>query len=244
MSEEEKKEFKEKPQENKKLNLKEMWNDKRGKAKIKLALYGIFFILVLIFCQITSHQVAKKEASTPVNQSFLSSINDNYEYDINIIMNDNTYIYHGKRLGNNEIIERLSGSEKKNYYFKDNNYYELDDNGNYTLTTTEEVYPYINYRYTDISFIKKLLNMSTKENNSYKLALNKVVLNNNDIDKYVTIELGEESKLIMADYTELFKLEDEKTNKVLVTISFDKINEILSLEEDKTITEEDKKLTQ
>ena len=38
--------------DNKKINLKEKWNDKRERAKIELILYAIFFISVIIFVRV------------------------------------------------------------------------------------------------------------------------------------------------------------------------------------------------
>ena len=39
--------------------LKEMWKDKRGRAKIKLCLYLIFFAGVIIFARVLSYQNSK-----------------------------------------------------------------------------------------------------------------------------------------------------------------------------------------
>ena len=74
-----------------------------------------------------------------------------------------------------------------------NKYYELDNNGNYILTTKDEVYSYINYKYFDINYIKELINIASKENNIYKVKLSALILNNTT-DNYITITVNEESK--------------------------------------------------
>ena len=43
-----------KKEEKKKLNIKERWKDKRERAKIELMLYGIFFLVIIIFARISS----------------------------------------------------------------------------------------------------------------------------------------------------------------------------------------------
>ena len=211
-------------------NLVEMWKDKRGRAKIKLALYLIFFIGVIIFARVLNYQNSKLENNNLGNNSFIIELRDNFEYDINININDDNYNYHGRKLGNNESITRISNDNEDYYYAMSNKYYELDNNGNYILTTKDEVYSYINYKYFDINYIKELINIASKENNIYKVKLSALILNNTT-DNYITITVNEENKSIVIDYTELFKIDDDNINKVIITMIFSNINQILSLEE-------------
>ena len=211
-------------------NLVEMWKDKRGRAKIKLALYLIFFIGVIIFARVLNYQNSKLENNNLGNNSFITELKDNFEYNINININDDNYNYHGRKLGNNESITRISNDIEDYYYAMSNKYYELDNNGNYILTTKDEVYSYINYKYFDINYIKELINIASKENDIYKVKLSALILNNTT-DNYITITVNEENKSIVIDYTELFKIDDDNINKVIVTMAFSNINQILSLEE-------------
>lgn len=211
-------------------NLVEMWKDKRGRAKIKLALYLIFFIGVIIFARVLNYQNSKLENNNLDNNSFITELKDNFEYDINININDDNYNYHGRKLGNNESITRISNNNEDYYYAMSNKYYELDNNGNYILTTKDEVYSYINYKYFDINYIKELINIASKENGIYKVKLSTLILNNTT-DNYITITVSEENKSIVIDYTELFKTDDDNINKVIITMTFSNINQILSLEE-------------
>ena len=207
-----------------------MWKDKRGRAKIKLALYLIFFIGVIIFARVLNYQNSKLENNNLGNNSFITELKDNFEYNINININDDNYNYHGRKLGNNESITRISNDNEDYYYAMSNKYYELDNNGNYILTTKDEVYSYINYKYFDINYIKELINIASKENDIYKVKLSTLILNNTT-DNYITITVNEESKSIVIDYTELFKIDDDNINKVIITMIFSNINQILSLEE-------------
>ena len=86
--------------------LKEMWKDKRGRAKIKLCLYLIFFVGVVIFARVLGYQNSKLPHNDNVNNnSFIYTLKDNYEYDINIEKDNNKYNYHGRKLGLNESIK-------------------------------------------------------------------------------------------------------------------------------------------
>lgn len=211
--------------------LKEMWKDKRGRAKIKLSLYLIFFVGVVIFARVLSYQNSKLPHNDNVNNnSFIYTLKDNYEYDINIEKDNNKYNYHGRKLGLNESIKVKDDNKEEYYYVMNNKYYSLDNKGNYILSTSEEVYPYINYKFMNINFIKELIKDSTKDGNVYKVKLSTLVLNNTS-DNYVTIEVNEDTKTITIDYTELFKIDDSSINKVLVTMTYSNINQILSLEE-------------
>ena len=79
--------------------LKEMWKDKKGRAKIKLCLYLIFFVGVVIFARVLSYQNSKLPHNDNVNNnSFIYTLKDNYEYDINIEKDNNKYNYHGRKL--------------------------------------------------------------------------------------------------------------------------------------------------
>mgnify|MGYP007059106658 CR=1 FL=1 len=60
--------------------LKEMWKDKKGRAKIKLCLYLIFFVGVVIFARVLSYQNSKLPHNDNVNNnSFIYTLKDNYE---------------------------------------------------------------------------------------------------------------------------------------------------------------------
>lgn len=229
MSEDNNKE-KEKKKKSKIDNLVEMWKDKRGRAKIKLGLYLIFFIGVIIFARVLNYQNSKLENNNLDNNSFITELKDNFEYDINININEDEYNYHGRKLGNNESITRISNDNEDYYYAMSNKYYELDNNGNYILTTKDEVYSYINYKYFDINYIKELINIASKENDICKVKLSTLILNNTT-DNYITITVNEENKSIVIDYTELFKIDDDNINKVIITMTFSNISQILSLEE-------------
>ena len=89
--------------EKKKLTLRNRLKNKRERAKIELMAYGIFFIGVIIFARIigtTTTNIQNNNSNNNNKESFIDLINDNYEYDIQIILNNDIYKYYGKVLGN------------------------------------------------------------------------------------------------------------------------------------------------
>ena len=214
---------------NKKLSLKDRLKDKRERAKIELMLYGIFFLGVIIFARVIGSSSSDIENNNNMSpSSFISLVEDNYEYDMLITINNNIYEYYGKVLGNNSTINLKVADEITNYYLMDKKYYILEES-NYILIDEKEVYPYIDYRYLNIDNIKEYIELSTKENDTYKLKLSDIVLNNNSED-YLTIYINEGDKNIIIDYTPLLKLTDESIERVVVNITYSNIDNIISLE--------------
>lgn len=212
-----------------KINLREMWKDKKGRAKIELALYGIFFLTIIIFVRIANTN-SSSEIDNSSNSNFISNIQDNYEYNMEININDNIYKYYGKCLGYNATITKEVLDDKEFYYMMNNKYYILDNNGNYILTSKEDVYRYIDYKYLDINNIKEYMKVASVSDDIYTIKLSDIILNSNSRDN-ITITIDEENTSLVIDYTNLFKLDDSNINKVLVTISYKNINNIISLEE-------------
>lgn len=215
-------------EEKKKLTLKEKLKDKRERAKLELLFYGIFFLAIIVFTRILSgYNDVPKVNNT---KSFINEITDNYEYNIDINIDNNKYKYYGKRLGNNMSINKVIDNKYDYFYKMGNKYYILDNNGNYILTSVEDIYNYIDYRYLDISNIKEYIKLSTKDNNNYNIKVSDLILNSNNTNN-ITISIDELNNTITLDYTELFKIDNNNLNKEIVTIKYTNINKINSLEE-------------
>lgn len=215
-------------EEKKKLTLKEKLKDKRERAKLELLFYGIFFLAIIVFTRILSgYNDVPKVNDT---KSFINEITDNYEYNIDINIDNNKYKYYGKRLGNNMSINKVIDNKYDYFYKMGNKYYILDTNGNYILTSVEDIYNYIDYRYLDISNIKEYIKLGTKDNNNYNIKVSDIILNSNNTNN-ITISIDELNNTITLDYTELFKIDNNNLNKEIVTIKYANINKINSLEE-------------
>ena len=213
----------------KKLSLKERWKDKRERAKIELMLYGIFFLVIIIFARISSSMSTNIPKDNDINNTFIDEITDNYQYDIDITIDNNKYKYSGKKLGNNMSITRIVGTKEEFFYQMNDKYYILDTRGNYILTTAEDIYPYIEYRYLNINNIKQFIKLGTKNDTVYSVKVSDIVLNNNNADT-ITLTVNEEDKSILIDYTNLFKIDNDNINKVEVNVKYSNISNINSLE--------------
>lgn len=214
--------------DNKKINLKEKWNDKRERAKIELILYAIFFIGVIIFVRV-GNNISNNNISTSDNL-FISQINDNYSYDIKININDNNYEYIGKVLGYNSTIEKKDSNTDEYFYKKNDKYYKLDQDNGYILSNKNDIYDVINYDYMDINNIKEYIKTSNNDNGIYKVKISDIILNSSSSD-YITIKLDNINNTIEIDYTNLLRINDNNITKAIVTITYSDINKIISLEE-------------
>ncbi len=212
----------------KRLSLKERWKDKRERAKIELMLYGIFFLIIIVFARISnsmSNNIPKEED----NKIFINEITDNYSYDIDITIDNDNYKYYGKVLGHNMNIHKVVDTEDEYFYKMNNKYYILDDNGNYILTNDKEIFSYIDYRYLDINTIKEYIKMGTLNSNIYTIKVSDILLNNNSND-VITITVDDINKELIIDYTNLFKVNNNNLYKELVRIKYSNINSISSLD--------------
>lgn len=214
--------------DNKKINLKEKWNDKRERAKIELILYAIFFIGVIIFVRV-GNNISNNNINTSDNL-FISQINDNYSYDIKININDNNYEYIGKVLGYNSTIEKKENNTDEYFYKKNDKYYKLDQDNGYILFNKNDIYDVINYDYMDINNIKEYIKTSNNDNGIYKVKISDIILNSSSSD-YITIKIDNINNTIEIDYTNLLKINDNNITKAIVIITYSDINKIISLEE-------------
>lgn len=214
--------------DNKKINLKEKWNDKRERAKIELILYAIFFIGVIIFVRV-GNNISNNNINTSDNL-FISQINDNYSYDTKVNINDNNYEYIGKVLGYNSTIEKKDSNTDEYFYKKNDKYYKLDQDNGYILFNKNDIYDVINYDYMDINNIKEYIKTSNNDNGIYKVKISDIILNSSSSD-YITIKIDNINNTIEIDYTNLLKINDNNITKAIVTITYSDINKIISLEE-------------
>ena len=214
--------------DNKKINLKEKWNDKRERAKIELILYAIFFIGVIIFVRV-GNNISNNNINTSDNL-FISQINDNYSYDTKVNINDNNYEYIGKVLGYNSTIEKKDSNTDEYFYKKNDKYYKLDQDNGYVLSNENDIYNIISYDYMDINNIKEYIKTSNNDNGIYKVKISDIILNSSSSD-YITIKLDNINNTIEIDYTNLLRINDNNITKAIVTITYSNINKLNSLEE-------------
>jgi len=185
--------------------IKKWKNDKKYQAKIKLIFYGVFIILAVLYISSLNKSIPKEDKKDDIQEKevindTIIDIPNTYHYDITIDLDNNIYRYYGNKDMEKTTITKETGATT-NYLYQNNEYY-IDDNGTYVKTTKEEVYDLINYNYLDLNNINNYLKNATKEDNSYKVYLKDLILDDNT-DEFITITI--DNNKINIDYTSLMK---------------------------------------
>ncbi len=220
-------------------NFLEKWKtDKKYQTKIKLSLYTLFVVIVAIFAissnnsstnldiqennsnnQETNLNNNSKENSTLIEENIIE-LPDEYDYDINITIDNQLYRYYGTKDNIKMTITKEVGETITNYIYEDDNYYiEIDEV--YTLTTKEEVYDVVNYNYLNIENINKYLTQGKVVDEQYQIYLKDIILGNESED-YITITIKDE---IDIDYTNMIKYFNNDIEEYIVNIKIEERNE-------------------
>lgn len=205
----------------------EKWNkEAKFKTKIKLSLYTLFVIFVAIFAVSNRAPIEKEEQNkesnnAPQKQEENASIEipNEYNYKINITINENNYLYTGTKTSKRETIKKEIHNHIERYIYENNKYYK-EENENYILTIKEEVYDVVNYDYINLLTINEYLSKSSKKENEYFVYLKDIILGNNS-DDYITITINKND--ITIDYTKLVNNFDKTIEKYLISIELEDI---------------------
>lgn len=206
---------------------KEKWNtDYRFRTKIKLSLYTLFVILVGVFAisnrstiPLEKSEIENDNQSQKEENNDILKIPNEYNYTINIKINDKEYDYIGTKTFQRESITKKVEDTTINYIYENDNYYK-EINENYILSTKEEVYDIVNYDYINLSTINEYLSKSNKEENRYLVYLKDIILGNNSND-CITITINQDNFDI--DYTSLSRTFDKTIEKYIVNIEIESI---------------------
>lgn len=207
---------------------KKKWNtDRRFQTKIKLLLYTIFVVFVAIFAISNQPSITKDELEDEYSEDSklldehddIIKIPNEYNYTINIIVNDNDYQYTGTKTTKRENITKKINNNIYRYIHENDNYYKEQD-GNYILCSKEEIYDIVNLDYLNLATINQYLSKSKKVDNQYLVYLKDIILGNNS-DDYIQITINENN--IDINYTSLVKTFDKTIEKYLVSIKIENI---------------------
>lgn len=203
----------------------EKWrSNNKYRAKIKLILYGLFFIIVSIYAitlnntnlsNIASNNT-KIEPNDEINKDIIK-IPIHYNYHIKVKIDNNIIEYSGEKTTDEEIITKIINDETTNYLFKNNTYY-IENNATYIVTPKDAVYDIINPIYINLDNINMYLSKATKNGDQYLVYLKDIILDN-DTDKYFVISLN--NRQINIDYTPLMKEFNPAINTYKVDITID-----------------------
>jgi len=246
---------------NNNLNKNKKENNPKS-ALIKLLVgFGIMLILI-IFLNINNNSSlntnkennndannnnTKEEDNTNDQESQNLNVKDSilngdytYKYTINIIKNEEeiNYIYEGVKT-KEKTTGTLTKEENQIFYIYENNeYYVKDEEDKYVLTTEEEIFDIIDYKYLNISTIdsyisKSTLDYKTEYSNKtllkgYNAYIKDIIISENN-DEYITIVTKEnENYGIEIDYTNLMKVINEEISSCKITLEYQKISNDLT----------------
>ena len=178
-----------------------MKTDKRYNAKVQFIAYGAFILLLIIFLNINNTTTTINNTITPEldkekeevveEVSLLELINNNYEYDVNVLVNKNktetiNHRYYGKSYKDNTIINKEVNGTTNMYYQVDNYYYIKNENNEFGLIENNIIYDLINSKYIELPDVLKLID---------KANLDHVVDSSNN-DKESSINIVSESVIL------------------------------------------------
>ncbi|MGN1358248.1 MAG: hypothetical protein ACI4WU_02655 [Bacilli bacterium] len=203
--------------------IKKWQSDKRFQTKIKLLLYTVFIVIVAIYAislDNSSIDTLDQDIIDEINNEGSSSkniidIKDNYHYVANVNIDDSEYQYTIIKKDNQETITKEHNNITSNYLYKNNNYYQLQDD-TYVLTTKDNIYDVINENYLNLSSINKYLEKSQKNNNQYLVYLKDIILEDSSEDYFVILI---NKNKISIDYTPLMKHFNSSLKKINVDIT-------------------------
>lgn len=202
----------------------EKWkNDKKYRTKIKLLAYTGFVVIVSIYALSINGKTPSNnnQYNNFSNFEFTNNTFDipkEYTYKINVNIDDDTYVYSGKKTNSEETIKKEHNGTITEYRYFNNEYYILMDDV-YQLTTKETIYNPVNYNYLNLTNINTYLSKAKKINNMYNVYIKDVVLGN-ETDHYFTILVNDNH--INIDYTPLVNEFDYNIQKYLVDIIIEK----------------------
>jgi len=245
-----------------------MKTDKRYSAKVQFAAYGVFVLLVIIYLNISimnggvNNSVGSidnnvldeevvDETSEESDQTLLEKLSNNYEYDITVNLTKSgqevvSNRYYGKSYGDNVIINKVSKNIENTYYNIDNYYYEKNENDEYILIKSDQVYDLVESKYIEVDDVLKLIKKASLDHvvdsstgakeNVYHLLVRDVVISNKSEDVVTIKVVYDEDKLsINIDYTNLMKSFDasiEKCEISYVYTNIDGVEEFMIMEDE------------
>lgn len=188
----------------------EKWhNDKKFKVKIKLLLYTIFIVIVTIYAASLNASSSSSNIlngiKNEVNQdesTDIINLSPEYTYTATVKIDTEIYTYTITKTKENTTIIKEYQDKVENYQYQNNNYYKMQDNAEYILTTKEEVWQNVNSTYIDINTINTYLKQAKKDSNQYLVYLKDIILGNTSSDYFVILV---NSNKISIDYTPLVK---------------------------------------
>ena len=141
------------------------WQTERGKSLIKLGLWLIFILAIIIFAYTNKNdetvnnenkEIEEKETYEfkKYDEMIDSLLNSNYEFNYDIVIDDNNYLFNGTKCNNEVLGYKESNMGIIKYYISDNTYQVILKD----LVPIENLYENIDTNYLDLNILFNNLN--------------------------------------------------------------------------------------
>ncbi len=141
------------------------WQTERGKSLIKLGLWLIFILAIIIFTYTNKNdetvnnenkEIEEKETYEfkKYDEMIDSLLNSNYEFNYDIVIDDNNYLFNGTKCNNEVLGYKESNMGIVKYYISDNTYQVILKD----LVPIENLYENIDTNYLDLNILFNNLN--------------------------------------------------------------------------------------
>ena len=145
--------------------------------------------------------------------------------------------YDGKIFSTSSYVIKTYKDKVEEYYIDKDNYY-LKENDKYILVNSNNYYSFVTSSFMDINNIINYINVAEKKETyetqdnkivtSYNIKISEITLNNSD--EYISIDVIEEqnseSVELNVNYTNLYKIYDNKVNDLSVKYIIKDFNKI------------------
>lgn len=200
----------------KKFSIKEIITNKQYRAIVILAVYFIVFALLIFSIRLsTPNRDKRKDDEKPVEvfEGFEKIVANNFNYEYNIKIDEDEYLYTGKKYDKKEKFILKTNNEELEYYIEDNIALRKENEKYVLVDRPTYIFDYFDTALLNQILLKAALN--TKESNSYKIS-------NNKLDKI--LEEGKNSETNDFNYITVFY-----QNKTITKIVLDFTNYSLYL---------------
>ena len=141
------------------------WQTERGKSLIKLGLWLIFILAIIIFAYTNKNdetvnnenkEIEEKETYEfkKYDEMIDSLLKSNYEFNYDIVIDDNNYLFNGTKCNNEVLGYKESNMGIVKYYISDNTYQVILKD----LVPIENLYENIDTNYLDLNILFNNLN--------------------------------------------------------------------------------------
>lgn len=174
--------------ENKKISIKEIFLNRQYRSIAILIFYFVLFVVIIIGIRMPNNTYFDDGGNVVSELSGYELIeNKNFGYKYTVTVDDEVYLYEGKKYNDKELVVITKNDESREYYFNKEDIY-VKEKESYVKTIKK---PYMLFDFFDTDILDKIIIRSVivdEENHKYKVDNQKIF----DVisDEFARIENG------------------------------------------------------